>query len=191
MSKKLPAAFFAALFAGLSTLAQAQTVTVPNTFSAGAPARAAEVNANFGALAGAINALSARVSKLEGQISAADMVGTYALKGLQVELAGGAGTHVASYVYNGTLSLRADGTGTVGAAQTGTQLNFATVPGTRISANLPSENTEFTWTLAGSILTTTALNTPLSVSNGGRMIMGVGASGIDGTSVLLIMTRLN
>jgi hypothetical protein len=55
--------------------------------------------------------LTARVAKLEGQIVAADLVGTYALHGIQVELSGsGNSAQVSSYVYVGTAVLVADGT---------------------------------------------------------------------------------
>lgn len=51
--------------------AQAASVTVPNSFSAGAPARAAEVNANFTALANAINANAGDIAALQSSASAA------------------------------------------------------------------------------------------------------------------------
>ena len=56
----------------------AQTA-VPHTFTANTPARAAEVNANFQALVTAINAIGARVNRLEGQLASADIPGTYIL----------------------------------------------------------------------------------------------------------------
>src|SRR5437588_12907732 len=62
-------------------------------------------------LASDLAALTERVAKLEGQIVAADLVGTYALNGFQIELSGGAGrpAQVASYVFAGTVTLNADG----------------------------------------------------------------------------------
>src|SRR2546423_11112564 len=60
-------------------------------------------------LASDLAALTERVAKLEGQIVAADLVGTYALNGFQIELSGGAGrpAQVASYVFAGTVTLNA------------------------------------------------------------------------------------
>lgn len=61
-----------------STTALATTVTVPHTFVAGAPAVAADVNANFTALVNAINDLETRLGKQEGgALTAADIAGTY------------------------------------------------------------------------------------------------------------------
>lgn len=91
--------FLAVGFLVLSNTASAQT-TVPNTFTAGSPAKAAEVNANFQALVTAINSLgarvdsvstrvdsvTARVGKLEGTLTATDVAGTYALYGLQTDV---------------------------------------------------------------------------------------------------------
>src|SRR6202043_2571670 len=61
--------FFAFAFAALSAQAQTSGATVDS-------------------LASDLAALTARVAKLEGQIVAADLVGTYALHGIQVELSG-------------------------------------------------------------------------------------------------------
>lgn len=71
------AAGFALLLVSAGALAQ---TTIPNTFTAGSPARASEVNANFTALANAANALDARLDALEaanGALTAADVAGTY------------------------------------------------------------------------------------------------------------------
>src|SRR6267154_346745 len=63
-------------------------------------------------LASDLAALADRVATLEGKIVAADLVGTYALNGFQIELSGGAGrpAQVSSYVFVATISLNADGT---------------------------------------------------------------------------------
>ncbi len=50
----------------LSPLARAGTLTVPNTFTAGTPAVAADVNANFTAAKTAVDDNDARVTALEG-----------------------------------------------------------------------------------------------------------------------------
>jgi len=49
----------------VSSGAPADTVTIPNTFVAGTPAKAADVNANFTAVAGAINNTAQTVSALQ------------------------------------------------------------------------------------------------------------------------------
>ena len=65
---------FAACLAWSS--AAAQTVQIPNNFSAGTPARASEVNENFSAVASGVNgnvvdiaALITRIESLEGQVA--------------------------------------------------------------------------------------------------------------------------
>lgn len=85
------------LIAGILLIVFVESVsgatTVPNTFIAGTPAKAAAVNANFKALVTAINtlntkvtsltnsvnSLNAKVSKLQGNITAADLAGTYSV----------------------------------------------------------------------------------------------------------------
>lgn len=92
--------------------ALAQT-TVPHTFAPGTAARAAEVNANFQALAIAIDSLAARVDKLEGgSVSDADVVGDYSVSNLQIglaEVAAGIGP-VEAISYEGTATFAADHT---------------------------------------------------------------------------------
>src|SRR5258706_4460391 len=108
--------FVGLLLSVLSGVAFAQT-TVPNTFTRGTAAKASEVNANFQALATAIDNLGSRVSKLEGTITATDVAGTYAFASLEAETFTGANVNVASSVGiihhqngNGTFTLNANGT---------------------------------------------------------------------------------
>ena len=58
--------------------AHAQTASVPNTFTAGTPISATEVNANFQALVDAINALGT------SGLTTASIIGTYKFKVLEV-----------------------------------------------------------------------------------------------------------
>jgi hypothetical protein len=71
------------LLLGLSAAVFAGT-TVPYIFAPTTTAKAAEVNADFQALATVIDSLSSRISRLEGTITAADMAGTYAAASLLV-----------------------------------------------------------------------------------------------------------
>lgn len=176
---------FAALFLSGTALAQ---VSVPNTFTAGAPARAADVNANFQALVTAINGLGARVSKLEGNIVSSDLVGTYTLKRFQSELGGGASERVAIYTSGGTVALATDGSVTLsGITELGHQLNLPS--GTLTAINRPQPAGTATWSYSGG--TVTAFGQSFAVANGGRLLIATSVNPADGTNVLLLLTRAN
>jgi len=189
---------FAVLVALVSSIlggpASAQ-VTVPNTFAAGSPARASEVNANFQALATAINNLGARVSKLEGNIVAADLAGAYTLTRLQTELGGGNSAYVAVYTATDNLVLAADGTGTLtsGTPEQGHQLNVVTRVLTPFIGSGGGGVLNFTWTYANGKLAAVLGNTTSTFSTvaGGRLLVGASANPADGTNVILLLTRTN
>src|SRR4051812_12587977 len=97
-------------------------------FVAAYSARAQSSGPTIESLAASLEALTARVAKLEGQITSADLVGTYALQGFQVEL-GGAPARVSSYVFSASVTLNADGTvAFVGSPETGNTLTVGASP---------------------------------------------------------------
>jgi hypothetical protein len=157
-------------------------------------AQAQNSGATIDSLASDLAALTARVAKLEGQIVAADLVGTYTLRGIQLELSGGAGrpAQVSSYVYVGTVTLNADGTASFNAlSQSGNTLSFTTPAMVSIfKGSNDGGSGGATWTSSDGSVTVAGGVPPLSVAAGGRVLVGVGANPNDGTDVLLILTRL-
>jgi hypothetical protein len=67
---KLAAAAAGGIFVVTATSAYSGPVTIPNTFTPGTPARAADVNANFSAVAGAVNGSAADIATLQTTIQA-------------------------------------------------------------------------------------------------------------------------
>jgi hypothetical protein len=173
MSLRAPSLCFTLAFAALSAQGQNSGATVDS-------------------LASDLAALTARVAKLEGQIVAADLVGTYAIHGIQVELSGGNSPQVSSYVFVGTVVLASDGTAS---------LTTAAPSGNTLSIGSPSSVSPFmgsggggtstgAWTYADGTLTLQGGAPPLAVAAGGRILIGSSANPSDGTNVLLILTRL-
>ncbi len=167
--------FFTVAFAALSAQAQNSGATVDS-------------------LASDLAALKARVAKLEGQIMAADLAGTYALNGIQIELGSGGGNSpkVSSYVFAGTVVLAADGSGSfTGATPSGNTLSI--LPPASVSPFMGSGGgtSPFTWTYAGGVVTAPGGN-PASECDprSGQILIGASANNSDGTDVILILTRL-
>ncbi len=170
MKLRVPSLFFAVAFAALSAQAQNPGATIES-------------------LASDLAAVTARVAKLEGQIVAADLVGTYALRGIQLELSGGAGrpAQVSSYVYVGTATLNADGTASFNAlSASGNTLSFTTPAMVSIFKGNDGGSGSTTWTYSDGTVSVVGGAPPLSVAAGGRVLIGVGAN----PDVLLILTRL-
>jgi len=175
-----------------SAAAVAQT-TVPNTFTAGTAAKAAQVNANFTALATAIDALASRVAKFEGQLATSDLVGTYAISGFQTELVPGDLPEVSSYRFQGTVTLANDGSGTFAGTELGHQLTllFSAASDSTVTRRDTAETVPFTWSFAAGAVTFTVGENPLSggVASGGRLLVLTGSNPSDGTTVILVLTR--
>lgn len=177
----------------VSVAAHAQTFTLPVNIGGSGSAKAADVGADLQAIATAINALMARASKLEGNIVAADLAGTYALNGLQNEIGGAntTGAHVGASTFYGIVTLTSDGNATFSNARAGTQVNLGSMPfqSQPAAGNGPTSGV-FQWTYANGVLS--ALGGSFSVAAGGRLMIRTSSNDFsdDGTSVLLILSRL-
>ena len=143
-----------------STVAGAETTTVPNKFTPGTPANAADVNANFLALANAITTLSARVDKLDGSIPATaltmvDLAGKYSIEVFGTVLKqNDADIHnsISTGVTQGTISLSIDGTVLFTPhSMTLTQTIFPTE--TTVRTPHLSHTANGSWSLSGGTLT--------------------------------------
>ena len=171
---RAPSLFSALVFAALSAQAQTPAPTIES-------------------LASGLAALTARVAKLEGQIVAADLVGTYAIHGIQVELSGsGNSAQVSSYVLVGTVVLAADGTASLTTvAPSGNTLSIGSASSVSPFMGNGGGSGTGTWTYnADGTVTLQGGAPPLAVAAGGRILIGSSANNSDGTNVLLIFTRL-
>jgi len=173
------------LFLACAGNSNAQT-TVPFTFSAGSPARASEVNGNFQALVNAINGLTARVAKLEGQITAADLEGSYTLEGLQIGLI--TNDKVETISYTGTLILAANRTYSLTVVGNGFDLP---IPGTRVQ-HQDIGTLSGAWSLtANSVALTGDVTAQLVHAAGGRVLVNSAFGNSDGSTNLFIFVRSN
>lgn len=200
MCKKFLMMAFVA-FVAFNSVASAQ-VTVPFTFAAGTPASADEVNANFQALVTAINSLGTRVSKLEGLITAADLVGTYTVSGFQSQISlnqtvnGRTFADTQMYTLNGQITLAADGTGLYsGGADRGSKLTIIDQPLTTAGESALAVTTfdrlnnaeQITWSLVGGKVVLFGFS--WAVADGGRLLIGITNNPVDHTSSIVILTR--
>jgi hypothetical protein len=179
----------------LALSAQSQTI-LPYTFTKQQDIKAAHLQADLDVLLAAVNGLSARVSKLEGNITVADLAGNYWFDGFQTEL----GSHyVANYVYHGTATLTmtapTGGEITLSSPETGTQLNFGSpfTIGPFSGAGGGSYSVPWNFT-GGTVNIGDATSGGLAVVAGGRLLVGAFSNpppAGDGTQVLLLLTRKN
>jgi hypothetical protein len=157
------------------------------------------------------SALAARVAKLEGQITAADLVGTYTgtsfLSKLSNNLIGSIGpffglpgAQITMGVQVGTATLAADGTVSINLTNTHNTLGYdgitvtlgGPVPAWGLVPETTNGGANTTWTYAnGSV--TLATGPSLSVAAGGRLLIFASSSNPNarqGDSQLVILTRL-
>src|SRR5262245_36092357 len=155
-------------------------------------------------LANDLAALTARVAKLEGNIVASDLAGTYAFVGLDTVMTGfraGTPPHFATVetmAFRGTITLNVGGPGSISTfGGGGTRLNVGTGALTGLVDPNDAEDT-LTWTYANGVVTITFLSDgdaiPFVVALGGRfLIQGYApfhASDPSSDQFLFIATRL-
>jgi len=143
------------LLLGLVSPALAHTTPPPVPQPSHHPEKHPEPHARLKALENAVEALTARVAKLEQQPTAADVAGTYAFVALEVE--NGTGPTVHHAIQNGTLTLNADGTFSLNATDYSSHLNLGFNPMTGLTANTTVNSGPLTdsgtWSLNGKVLT--------------------------------------
>lgn len=187
-------------FTACSAVWAATTVPFP-IFVAGHAAKASEVNANFEALASAIDAqaaintaqaaeiaaLTSRVTKLDtpSAVTAADLVGTYAVHGLGFQVSRLAALSVDPIGYppdgttdpeifshQGTLQLLSNGTGTANMSLSSTTTVMPNPTRNEFVVSpvvTPSNLTSFTWTLTNGQLLISGLS--FTIATGGRLLI--------------------
>jgi len=154
------------------------------------------------ALSNQLAALTARVSKLEGNIVASDLVGTYQFTVLDTVMNAAHPPQPASIntsSASATLTLNADGTGSLSNLDCANSTLFVGT-GTMTGANNCGGETgvDVTWTYENGVTTITFLDDgdviPFPVAAGGRLMIGGAAPFHPGDpssdSILFIVTRL-
>lgn len=146
------------------------------------PVRAQGPSSN---IAARMAALEARVAKLEGQITAADLAGTYRVVGSQLDLDGTNPAAIQSMAISGTVTLAGNFTGSSNVTGNGINLVLGNPPSELPIQFLDTGN--FNWTYANGTLS--ALGISFNVGAGGR-VLTYSALDDDNVVVLLILTRL-
>jgi hypothetical protein len=161
---------------------QAADTTLQNNINAEASARAAadttlqnNINNEAAARAAAGTALDTRVSKLEGNITPADLVGTYTFAGILTRLRAlipdnpPRNATIGSTALTGTLILNANGSGSLTETEDGSELTQG--PWTLTPSSFNGTGTfTFTWTYASGTIA-------VSFDMGGGVNVGVGPGG--------------
>lgn len=185
--------FFAFAFAAFPTQAQNPGGGPP----AGAGQPTQSLAAQVALLQAQVALVTARIDKLEGHITAADLVGTYAIHGIQNEMhapnsPGGFPTQISSYVFVGTAVLASDNSVSISGTQTGSTW-FLGPPSSVQPFQGSGGPLAGTWTYANGAVTVSLGGAPvsLSVTAGGRVLIVASANPADNTDVLLILTRLH
>lgn len=141
-----------------------------------------------------VAALEARLAKLEGNIDATDLVGTYSGAGLITDLDGGPPASATMIAVSGMMTLAEGGSGTLRQAGDAISLEQG-FPWTDHVFSFPSEEIDITWSYdstAGTVHVsdgTSNLDVDFNVGAGGR-VLTLGELSDDNTVDLFVLTRL-
>lgn len=147
---------------------------------------------NVPSLAAKIDALQARVAKLEGgQVTVADLAGTYGVYLLGTELRAFP-SRISSETVTGTITLNADGTGSVTVTD---KMFLLTVGGALTTPGPQAGSDTFTWTTDGHTVSSAIFDfLPVTISAGGRLLIylqGPGDAGPNGSwTNFILLVRL-
>lgn len=158
-------------------------------------AQVATLQADDAAAKANVATLQTAVSKLDGDITAADLVGTYSAAGFQTELdpfvaSGPTPAMISSSSYAASFTFNADGTGSFQGIQSGWTLVTGSGSVNADSGTGPPK--DYTWTYSSGIVTLTLTGgeqEQLIVGAGGRVLFNA-ATGTDHTTSLFVATRL-
>ena len=168
--------------------------SVPHIFTAGSPALASEVNANFAALVTAVTTLETKVAALEAKVgphTTASLAGTYDYFEVRIDVDNLSATlnAIAGAGVSGTVVLNANGTGQANTSESYRQLTFnAVVTGDNTVQvgfnNIPATTSQaITWSFANGVVTISGGNNFVVV---GQLLMQsmVNFEGQNGIAIL-------
>jgi hypothetical protein len=130
-----------------------------------------------------IAALEARIAKLEGNIVAADLAGTYSVIGYSTDMKGfragppAQNATISTSTFRATLTLTADGNGRIGGPGSceGATLTPSTGSMNGEACEVSGETSDVTWTYTDGVVTVTFLEDgdqlPFNVALGGRFLI--------------------
>ncbi len=163
------------------------TILVPLLYALTALPAYAGRPPTVGSLVARVVALEEKVAKLEGQIVEDDLLGTYKLVGVIIDLDGGFPARVEAGAISGTITLADNGMGMFEVMVDG----FSLIQGTPWSLEPGSflDSGAVTWTYADGTLTIPEIGLSFNVGVGGRVLSFARISE-DDTIDLLMLTRL-
>jgi len=186
---------------------QSADTTLQANISSEAAARAAadttlatNISSEASSRAAADTALDARVDKLEGNITATDLEGTYNLYmvATALELNGSGGNTITSYVVTGTMTFAAGGTGQVANTVAAGRLLTERLPGqTWLGSGASASGAfdgSFSWVYNNGVVTVTNGDNPgdindYTVAAGGQVMVGVQGGPPGNIQFIVVLTR--
>jgi len=145
--------------------------------------------AQLQALTARVAALEAAVSKLQGNITAADLVGTYNFVDFDLKLLDGVPPSITHELVQGTLTLNADGSASISVTGTGHRLT----PGSPLFLlNESGTQSLGAWTYDNGTVSTEG-GFSFTVGAGGRVLVAGDSkvTSAGGSDVIIILTRLH